>query len=120
MIFFLLILALIVFAVVGQWKLFEKAGKPGWTSLIPFYNLVVWFEIIGKPLWQILLFFVPLANIYVLITMSTGMCKSFGKTSTGHYLLAIFFYYIYIPYLGFSDEIKYVGPAEGVARTQVA
>jgi Family of unknown function (DUF5684) len=106
-------LALVVLAVVGFWKLFEKAGKPGWAAIIPIYNIVVMFEIVGKPLWQLLLFLVPFANIWVAITLYVGLCKSFGRPGIGSYLLAIFFGFIYFPYLGFSDDVRYLGPSEG-------
>jgi hypothetical protein len=118
MIIALLYLALIVLTFAGYWKMFEKANRPGWTSLIPIYNIVVCFEIIGKPLWQLILFFVPVANIYVLITMITGMCKSYGKPGMANYMAALFLGFIYFPYLGFSDDVKYVGPAKRVAQPQ--
>lgn len=118
MIIALLYVVMLVLMFAGYWKLFEKANKPGWASLVPVYNLVVWFEIIGKPLWHIILLFIPIVNIYVLITMITGLCKSFGKPGIANYMAAIFLSFIYIPYLGFSDDVKYVGPAEGVAKPQ--
>ena len=34
-------LALLIFCVAVMWKVFCKAGEPGWASLIPFYNLYV-------------------------------------------------------------------------------
>lgn len=41
-------LAIVVFLIVGEWKLFVKAGKQGWKSIIPFYNTYVLFtEIAG-------------------------------------------------------------------------
>lgn len=116
----LLYVTMIVVMIAGLWKLFEKANKPGWASLIPIYNIIVWFEIIGKPLWQIILVFIPFANIYVAITMCTGICKAYGKPGIGNYLAAIFFGIVYFPYLGFSDDVKYVGPAERVAEHQAA
>ena len=75
----LLYMAIIVLSIVGLWKLFEKAGKPGWASLIPIYNIIVMFEIVGKPMWQLVLFFIPFANIYVAITLVIGLAKSYGK-----------------------------------------
>jgi hypothetical protein len=120
MIILLLYVAMIGVMFAGLWKIFEKANKPGWASLIPFYNMVVWFEIIGKPLWQIILFFIPVANIYVAVTMCISMCRSYGKSGMGNYLAAIFLGIIYFPYLGFSDEVKYVGPAESIMERQTA
>ncbi len=111
-VFILLYLAIVAIAIVGYWKLFEKAHKPGWASLIPIYNIIVLFEIIGRPAWHLILIFIPFVNIYIVITMIIGLCKSFGKSDTGSYLLAIFFGFVYIPYLGFSGDVKYVGPQQ--------
>ena len=113
-------LALTVFAIVGMWKLFEKAGKPGWASLIPIYNLVVMFEIVGKPLWHLVLLLIPFVNFYVIITLLVGLCKSFGRFGLGAYLLMIFFGGLYMPYLGFSDDVRYLGPSEGPNRVDPA
>jgi signal peptidase I len=109
----ILYIGLIVLAIVGLWKLFEKAGKPGWASLIPIYNIIVMFEIVGKPYWQLVLFLVPFANIYVAITLVIGMAKSFGKFGIGNYLLALFFGYIMYPIWGFDANTRYLGPSEG-------
>src|SRR3712207_4087645 len=97
----LLYIAMIVAPFAGLWKLYEKANKPGWAAIVPFYNFVVWLEIIGKPVWHIILLFIPFVNIYVCITMTTGLCKSFGKPGMGNYMAAIFLGFIYFPYLGF-------------------
>ena len=34
-----------ILVIIGDWKIFEKAGKPGWHSLIPFLNLYDEYEI---------------------------------------------------------------------------
>lgn len=34
--------------VIGQWKIFEKAGEEGWKSLIPVYNAYVLWKIAGR------------------------------------------------------------------------
>src|SRR3954471_9672745 len=71
-------LALLVVVIVGMWKVFEKAGKPGWASIIPIYNLIVLLEIIGKPLWWIVLFFLPCVNLVAFILVGIEMAKAFG------------------------------------------
>ncbi|MEA2043640.1 MAG: DUF5684 domain-containing protein, partial [Bacteroidota bacterium] len=48
-------LAIIVLMIASLWKIFEKAGKPGWASIIPIYNLIVLLEIVGKPVWWFIL-----------------------------------------------------------------
>lgn len=117
LIFGLLYMAIFIAVIAGMWKLFEKAGKPGWASLIPIYNVIVMMEIIGKPLWQIILFFIPLANIYVLITIGVGFCRSYGKFGIGNYLFYFFLGFIAIPMWGFSPDTRYLGPSEGPNAT---
>ena len=48
-------LAIIVFMIICQWKVFAKAGKPGWACLVPIYNIIVLLDIINKPAWWLIL-----------------------------------------------------------------
>ena len=113
LIFGLIYLGIIIVIIGGMWKLFEKAGKPGWASLIPIYNFSVMMEITGKPIWQIVFFFIPFANIYLVITLGVSFCRSYGKFGIGNYLFYFFLSFIAIPVWGFSDETRYLGPSEG-------
>lgn len=109
LVFYLGVIALMI---ASQWKIFTKAGKPGWACLVPIYNLIVLLEIIGKPWWWLFMFLIPIVNIIFLIMMVNGLSKSFGKDvgfTVGLILLGIVFY----PLLAFGDA-KYVGPG-GVA-----
>ena len=102
----LFFLALIVFVVSGYWKAFEKAGEPGWASIIPIYNYIVMLRIAGKPEWWIFLMFVPLVNIFVAISMLIGVARNFGQ-STGFGLGLVFLGFIFWPILGYGDEYRY-------------
>ena len=104
-----LIVALALISIIAQWKIYEKAGKPGWAVLIPFYNIIVLLEIVGKPIWWIFLFLIPVVNIVFGIWTTNLLSKSFGKDeafTVGLILLGFVFY----PILGFGDA-KYMGPA---------
>ena len=109
----LLYLGIIVLVVAGMWKLFEKAGKPGWAAIIPIYNIIVMHEIVGRDVWKIVLLLIPLVNIYFGITLYVSLAKSYGKYGIGNYLFIIFLGFIAVPMWGFSDEVRYVGPSEG-------
>ena len=102
-------LAIVVLCIAGSWKIFTKAGKPGWACLVPIYNFIVMLQIAGKPLWWIVLLFVPFANIVILILLSISLAKCFGK-GTGYGLGLAFLGPIFIPMLGFSDA-QYTAPA---------
>jgi hypothetical protein len=105
------VVALVVIAVMvaAMWKVFAKAGQPGWAALVPIYNLVVLLNIVGKPLWWIILLAVPIANIYALFAIAIALAKSFGK-STGFGLGLVFLSIFFYPVLGFGSA-RYVGPA---------
>jgi len=102
--------AFVIATFVAGWKVFEKAGKPGWASLIPIYNVIVLLEIVGKPLWWILpLILCPCINLILAILICVSLAKSFGQGAgfaIGLFLLPPIFTLI----LGFGDY-RYVGPA---------
>ena len=109
----LVYLAVIVLVIAGMWKLFVKAGKPGWAAIVPIYNIIVMHEIAGRETWKIILLFIPLVGLYFAITLNVSLAKSFGKRGIGNYLAMIFLSFIFIPVWGFSDEVRYEGPSEG-------
>jgi hypothetical protein len=77
--FLLVMLAIAVVFIIGAWKIFAKAGQPGWACIIPIYNIYVMTKIAGRPGWWVLLFFVPIANFIVAIVLSIDIAKSFGQ-----------------------------------------
>ena len=105
-------LAVLALYIVSMWKIFIKAGKPGWAILIPFYNTLVELQILGRPWWFLLLIiFVPVADFVIGIIMIFDMARVFGK-STGFGFGLLFLSFIFIPILAFSDA-KYIGPIAG-------
>ena len=84
-----MLLLLIGVLLIASWKIFTKAGQPGWAVLIPFYNIYVYTQVLRRPKWWILLYFFgfmpfvgSLAVLFVSIIDSVRMAKVFGK-STG-------------------------------------
>jgi hypothetical protein len=106
----LLYLAIFALVIVGMYKIFEKAGKPGWAAIVPIYNLIVLLEIVGKPLWWILLCIIPCVNIVALVIINIELAKRFGKDTVYGILLALFGVVMY-PVLGFSDA-QYTPPSD--------
>jgi hypothetical protein len=94
-----------ILAVIGMWKVFAKAGKPGWAAIIPIYNIYTVLLLIGKPWYWLLFMLIPLVNLVFLFIISFELAEHFGKSKlfgVGLVLLAPIFYLI----LGF-DESKY-------------
>ncbi|CUX57837.1 hypothetical protein BN3590_02298 [Clostridium sp. C105KSO15] len=105
----LIYIAIFVLLLPSYWVLFRKAGEPGWTCLVPIYNVYIMLEIGGKPSWWIILMLIPIVNFVVGIMAIAAFLKAFGRDGVGPVLLIIFFSIIYIPYLAFSKNVQYVG-----------
>lgn len=93
--FVVLWLSIVAFAIVSQWKVYEKAGQPGWACIIPFYNILILIKIANKPWWWIFMFFIPIANIVFVIMLLNRISLSFGKSSgftVGLFFLSIIFW----------------------------
>ena len=108
-VFFFIWLAVVGVMIASIWKVFTKAGKPGWAAIVPIYNLVVLLEIVGRPIWWIVLFCLPCVNIFAMVMLALDLAKSFGK-STGFAIGMIVVPFICYPMLAFGDA-RYRGPA---------
>lgn len=100
--YFVVLLAIVVFMIACQWKIYTKAGKPGWACLVPIYNIVVLLEIVKKPIWWLILMLIPIVNIIIAIIILVELAKAFGKDAgfaIGLLLLPIVFY----PMLAFGS-----------------
>lgn len=96
-------LASVIFTVASIWKVFTKAGKPGWACIVPIYNYIVMLEIAKKPMWWlVIILLVPIVNIVLLIMLINAIAISFGKRS-GFTVGLIFLPFIFWPILGFGD-----------------
>jgi hypothetical protein len=117
MIGIILYLAIVVFMIASIWKVFTKAGQPGWACLVPIYNLYIMTVIAKKPAWWLaLILLVPIANLVFAIMLLNGIAKNFGKDS-GFTVGLIFLGIVFWPILGFGDA-KYIG-AEGKSNDNV-
>ncbi len=97
-------LVFIVVVIASIWRVFEKAGKPGWAALIPIYNVYVLIKIAGKPGWWLLLCLIPLVNIVVLIIVYIALAENFGK-GVGFALGLIFLSFIFFPMLAWGNAV---------------
>lgn len=105
--FLLCFAACCLVTVAAQWRLFEKAGKPGWAALVPVYNMIVYLQIAGKPVWWIVLYFIPLVNAVIAIMTIFAFAGKFGK-GMGFALGIIFLPFVFLPVLAFGDD-PYIG-----------
>jgi hypothetical protein len=95
-------IALAVLIIAGMWKVFEKAGQPGWAAIIPIYNAIVMLQIAGKPIWWIILLLIPCVNIIILIVVTIDLAKKFDQSALFGIGLALLGF-IFWPILGFGS-----------------
>ena len=115
---FLVTFAVAIVSIIGMWKVFVKAGKPGWAAIIPFYNYWVLFEIAGKPGWwafSVLFGFIPLVGwipyTVLLIIAALEIAKRFGKTPVFAIFGLVIFSFVGYLILGFGDATYNATPA---------
>jgi len=105
----LIYLAVVVFYIVAGWKVFAKAGEPGWGVFVPIFNLYLVCKISGRPEWWVILFFIPLVNIVIGLIIAMDIAKAFSKSSgfgIGLWLLS----FIFVPILGYGSA-QYTHPS---------
>jgi hypothetical protein len=112
--FGMVLLAGYVVCLIGMWKVFTKAGQPGWAVLIPIYNVIVLLRVAGLPWYWVFAVFLPIIPVlgvlaYMVLAVmclhriSTRFGQGVGFT-IGLTLLSPIFFLI----LGFGSS-KYVG-----------
>jgi signal peptidase I len=105
----LAIILLIILPYIGFWKLFEKAGRPGWEGIIPLYNVYIMIKLCGRPLWWFVLVLIPGLNLLVMIGILVDFVKSYGKFSLIDHVCAVALPFIFLPKWGFDKDTKYLG-----------
>ncbi|MFW5659158.1 MAG: DUF5684 domain-containing protein [Bacteroidota bacterium] len=115
-------LALVVVMIAGLWKVFQKAGQPGWAAIVPFYNLYILVKVAKKPVSYFILLMVlslagnvfndpdmlwligiiSLANLVVSGIVMVSLAQQFGK-SAGYGIGLLLLPFIFLPMLGFGD-----------------
>ena len=97
---------------IGLAKFFIAFGEQGWKAYVPFYNVIILLKIIKRPWWWLLLFMVPTVSFIMWWIMLYQLFEAFGKKSTGEKLIGAFLWFAYLPYMGFSKDLKYIGPID--------
>lgn len=101
-------IAFCLLEILAVWKMYQKMGKEGWESIIPFYcNYVLFEELYGNG-WKFLTLLIPFYNIYVAIKLQFDLAKGFGQ-STGFGFGLLFLSPIFYCILGFDNEIDWIG-----------
>ncbi len=107
---FVVYFGVILVTIMGMWRVFEKAGHPGWACIIPFYNIYILLKIAEKPGWWLLWYFIPLVNIVVAFMVMISVARNFDKDA-GYGIGLMFLPFIFYPMLGLGDA-EYLGERE--------
>jgi multisubunit Na+/H+ antiporter MnhG subunit len=109
-------LLITIVSIIGLWRVFTKAGKPGWAAIVPIYNWYVLLQIVGRPAWWtwgIVAAFVPFIGwipaLILSIIVTHDLAKSFGKDIAWTIFLILLSPIAYLM-LGFGNA-QYQGPA---------
>jgi len=107
-VFWIIYAVVVVVAIIALWRVFAKAGRPGWAAIIPIYNIYTLVKVSGNSGWFVLLYFIPVVNIIISVIVALGVAKNFGKSGVfgfvGLWLFSLIGYLI----LGFGSA-QYVG-----------
>ena len=106
-VFWICYTAYAILIIAAWWKIFSKAGQPGWAAIIPIYNWIVWCKIVGRPAWWVLLLLICFPIFFIIL--SIDLAKSFGK-GVGFAIGLILLSVIFFPILGFGSA-TYQGPS---------
>ena len=106
----LVILAISLVCIAGLWKVFTKAGQPGWAVLIPFYNTYILLKIAGRPGWWLVLYLIPIVNFIIIIIVAIDIAKAFGQSTAWGVIFLVLLSAIGYLMLGFGSY-RYTGPS---------
>ena len=101
-------LALQIVHFLGTWKLYKAAGYEAWQAAIPVYNAVILMKIINRPVWWVILLFIPTINLILFGVIWVEILRSFGKNSAKDTLLGLVTFGLYIYSLNYSDDPKHI------------
>ena len=94
--------AVALLIIIAMWKVFTKAGQPGWAVLIPIYNIYVLCKVAGRPGWWVILLLIPLVNFIICIILDIDVARNFGK-GAGFGIGLLLLPFIFFPILGFGS-----------------
>jgi len=92
----------------GTWKLYKKAGRQAWEAAIPVYNAVVLMKIINRPVWWVILLFIPIVNLIMFPVVWVELARSFGKNTTVDTWLTVLTLGLYLYYINYASDVEYI------------
>jgi len=113
---FFLVVQLIHFA--GTWKLYIKAGRKAWEAAVPVYNAVVLMKIINRPVWWVILLFIPVVNLIMFPVVWVEILRSFGKNKPADTILGVVTLGFYIYYINYTQNVTHIPDRSTKPKTE--
>lgn len=103
---------LFIYGTILKWIIYKKAGKYGWSAIVPLYRQIVMYQICGLSPWLMLLWLIPIfgwiAMFVIAIMKRFCLSNSFGKGALFGFGL-LFLEPIFQSVLAFNSKIEYEG-----------
>jgi len=94
----------------GTWKLYKNANKPAWSAYIPFLNIWNGLQIIDRPKWWVILFYLPIVGHIFWLILYVDLADSYGKVELKDKVIMVLSLGLYIFAINYSEKPKYLGP----------
>ena len=92
----------------GTWKLYVAAGYKAWQAAVPVYNAILLMKIINRPVWWVILLFIPTINLILFGVLWVETLRSFGRNKTQDTLLVLLTFGLSIFSLNYSKNLKHI------------
>ena len=101
----------------GTWKLYVAAGYKAWQAAVPVYNAILLMKIINRPVWWVILLFIPTINLILFGVLWVETLRSFGRNKTQDTLLVLLTFGLSIFSLNYSKNLKHISDLSLIPRT---
>ena len=101
----------------GTWKLYVAAGYKAWQAAVPVYNAILLMKIINRPVWWVILLFIPTINLILFGVLWVETLRSFGRNKTQDTLLVLLTFGLSIFSLNYSKNLKHISDRSLRPRT---
>lgn len=102
----------------GTWKLYSKAGYKPYLALIPIYNAIILMRIINRPIWWVILLFIPIVNLVMFPVIWVETIRSFGKNKLIDTVLVVLTLGLYIYYVNYATNLNYIKGRSTVPKSE--
>ncbi len=90
----------------ATWKFYKRAGVEAWKAYVPFLNFYVLMKIINRPVWWMIIVYIPIVNLLMIPSLWVQLLEVFGKNTSKDKFLSVLTLGLYIAYLNYTEADK--------------